>query len=198
LVGHHGNVSIAVACAPRIRSTTERGKDAMLDQRMLDAVNRQINAELYSAYLYLSMSARFAAMGLPGGANWTRVQAQEEMAHAAKFYDHVIERSGLVKLMAIEEPPSSWDTPLAMFEEILTHEQKVTALIDALADLALEMKDHASHNMLQWFIAEQVEEEASADEMIQKLRLTQDAPGGLFQLDNEMAARIFVPPVATA
>jgi ferritin len=170
----------------------------MLDQRMLEAVNRQINAELYSAYLYLSMSARFAALGLPGGANWTRVQAQEEMAHAAKFYDHVIERNGAVRLMAIEEPPSSWDTPLAMFENILTHEQKVTSLINDLADLALELRDHASHNMLQWFIAEQVEEEASAEEMIQKLRLTQDAPGGLFQLDNEMSLRVYVPPVPAA
>lgn len=165
----------------------------MLDQKMLDAINRQINAELYSAYLYLAMSARFAAMGLPGGANWTRVQAQEEMTHAAKFYDHVIERNGEIKLTAIEEPPSSWDTPLAIFEEILAHEQKVTALIDDLADLAISLKDHASHNMLQWFIAEQVEEEASADDVIQKLRLTQDAPGGLFQLDSELAARVFVP-----
>lgn len=170
----------------------------MLDQRMLDAINRQINAELYSAYLYLSMSARFAALGLPGGANWTRVQAQEEMGHAAKFYDHVIERNGEVKLTAIDEPPTGWDAPLAMFEEILAHEQKVTALINDLADLALELRDHASHNMLQWFIAEQVEEEASADEMIQKLRLTKDAPGGLFQLDNEMAARVYVPPAASA
>ncbi len=166
----------------------------MLQQPMLEAINRQINAELYSAYLYLSMSSRFSALGLPGGANWMRVQAQEEMSHAARFYDHVIERNGEVKLTAIEEPPSVWPTAPAMFEDALDHERKVTGMIDALADLALELKDHASHNMLQWFIAEQVEEEASAEDMIQKLRLTEGAPGGLFQLDNEMAARVFVPP----
>lgn len=170
----------------------------MLPQRMLEAVNRQINAEIYSAYLYLSMSSRFSALGLPGGANWMRVQAQEEMTHAARFYDHLIDRNGEVRLTAIDEPPSEWPTALAMFEEALEHERKVTAMIDALADLALEIKDHASHNMLQWFIAEQVEEEASADDMIQKLRLAEGAPGGLFQLDNEMGTRVFVPPTATA
>ena len=170
----------------------------MLHQRMQDAINSQINAELFSAYLYLSMSANFAALGLPGGANWMRVQAQEEMFHASKFYDHIIERAGRVELTSIDEPQRSWPTALAMFQDALAHEEKVTALIYGLADLALELRDHASHNMLQWFIAEQVEEEATADEMIQKLKLTQDSPGGLFQLDNEMAARVFVPPTATA
>lgn len=170
----------------------------MLHERIQEALNSQINAELYSAYLYLSMSARFAALGLPGGANWTRVQAQEEMFHASKFYDYVIERNAEVKLSAIEQPPGEWTSALAMFDDILRHEQKVTSLIFGLADLALELKDHASHNMLQWFISEQVEEEASVDAMIQKLRLTQDAPGGLFQLDNEMGTRVYVPPVAAA
>jgi ferritin len=170
----------------------------MLHERMQEAINRQINAELYSAYLYLSMSARFAALGLPGGANWTRVQVQEEMFHASKFYDYVIERNAEVKLTAIEGPPSDWTSATGMFEDILRHEEKVTAMIFDLADLALELKDHASHNMLQWFISEQVEEEASAEAMLQKLRLTQGAPGGLFQLDNEMALRVYVPPAANA
>jgi len=167
----------------------------MLHQRMQEAINRQVNAELYSAYLYLSMSARFAALGLPGGANWMRVQVQEELFHASRFYDSMVERGGAVQLSGIEQPPGAWLSALDMFEEALGHEQKVTALIDGLADLALELKDHASHNMLQWFIAEQVEEEAAADQMIHKLRLTQDAPGGLFQLDNEMGLRVYLPPV---
>jgi ferritin len=143
------------------------------------------------------MSARFASLGLRGGAGWMHVQFQEETAHAMKFFDYVLERGGTVTLETIAKPQTEWPSALAMFEHTLQHEQTVTGLINDLADLALQLKDHGTHNVLQWFIAEQVEEEASAEEMIQKLRLTQDAPGGLFQLDNEMAARVFVPP-ATA
>ena len=102
------------------------------------------------------------------------------------------------ELAAIAAPPLEWPDALAMFEDALRHENTVTARINDLTDLALELRDHATHNMLQWFIAEQVEEEANAEEMIQKLRLTKDAPGGMFQLDNEMAARVYVPPVPTA
>ena len=166
----------------------------MLHKKMQAALNKQINAEFYSAYLYLSMSARFAALGLPGGANWMHVQFQEETAHAMKLFGYTLERGGTVTLAAIEKPRTAWPSALAMFEHTLEHEQAVTGLINGLADLALELKDHGTHNVLQWFIAEQVEEESSAEEMIHKLRLTQDAPGGLFQLDNEMAARVFVPP----
>jgi ferritin len=169
----------------------------MLHKKMQAALNKQINAEFYSAYLYLSMSARFASLGLRGGAGWMHVQFQEETAHAMKFFDYVLERGGTVTLETIAKPQTEWPSALAMFEHTLQHEQTVTGLINDLADLALQLKDHGTHNVLQWFIAEQVEEEASAEEMIQKLRLTQDAPGGLFQLDNEMAARVFVPP-ATA
>ena len=169
----------------------------MLDTRMQDAINKQINAEYYSAFLYLSMSARFNALGLAGGANWMNIQFQEELAHAMKFVGYVSERGGTVALATIEGPPRDWKSALAMFEHALEHEQKVTGLINALADLALEIKDHATHNLLQWFIAEQVEEEASADTMVQKLRLTKDAPGGIFQLDSEMATRVFTPPAPT-
>ena len=165
---------------------------------MQEALNRQVNAELYSAYLYLSMSASFATLGYPGGANWMRVQAQEELFHASKFYDYLIERSAHIALTAIDEPPRDWATPLAMFEEALEHEQKVTRLIYDLADLALELRDHATSNVLQWFIAEQVEEEASADAMIQKLRLAESSPGALFQIESEMAARVFTAPGAAA
>jgi len=166
----------------------------MLDRRMAAAINDQINYEYYSAFIYLSMSAQFAALGLPGGANWMNVQFQEELAHAMKLFTYLTERGAKVELQAIEAPASEWPNALAMFETALEHEGKVTVRINHLADLALELKDHASHNMLQWFIAEQVEEEANAEEMIQKLKLTKDAPGGMFQLDNEMAARVYVPP----
>jgi ferritin len=170
----------------------------MLHERMEEALNRQINAELFSAYLYLSMSASFAALGLPGGANWMRVQAQEELFHASKFYDYVIERNGHVALQAIDEPPRDWTTPISMFEDALEHEQKVTGLIYDLTDLSVELRDHATNNILQWFIAEQVEEEASADEMVQRLRLAAGSPGALFQIDSEMAGRVYTPPAAEA
>jgi ferritin len=170
----------------------------MLDKRMQDALNDQINYEFYSAFIYLSMSARFAALGLPGGANWMNVQYQEELAHAMKLFSYVTERGGKAELKAIAQPPLEWPDALTMFEHALEHEHTVTQRIGALADLALELKDHATLNMLQWFIAEQVEEEANAEDMIAKLRLTRDAPGGMFQLDAEMATRMFVPPAPAA
>jgi ferritin len=126
------------------------------------------------------------------------VQFQEETAHAMKFFAYVTERGGRVQLEAIEKPQTEWPSALAMFEHALQHEQKVTGMIDALADLALELKDHATHNLLQWFIAEQVEEEANATEMVQKLTLAKDSPAALFNIDRDMAARVFVPPTATA
>ena len=169
----------------------------MLDQRMQDALNGQLNAELYSAYLYLSMSAQFAELGMAGGQSWMHVQFQEELVHAQMFFDYVAERGGRVLLGAIAQPEREWPSGLAMFEQALAHEQKVTGLINALADLALELRDHATLQKLQWFIGEQVEEEATADDMVKKLRLVQDAPGGLYEIDKELAARVFTPPVAT-
>ena len=166
----------------------------MLDERMTAAINDQINYEYYSAFIYLSMSAQFVALGLPGGANWMNVQFQEELSHAMKFFTYLTERGAKIELQTIEAPAHEWPDALAMFETALEHERKVTTRINHLADLALELRDHASHNMLQWFIAEQVEEEGNAEEMIQKLKLTKDAPGGMFQLDNEMAVRVYVPP----
>lgn len=170
----------------------------MLNERMQAAINKQINAEFYSAYLYLAMSATFSDLGLPGGANWMKVQFQEELFHAQKFYDYVVERGGSVELEDIKAEAKVWTTPQQMFEHTLEHERRVTGLINDLADLALELKDHATHNVLQWFIAEQVEEEASADDMVQKCRLAADAPGGLYQLDKELAARVYTPPATAA
>jgi len=168
----------------------------MIDQRMQEALNKQINAEIYSAYLYLSMSAHFQSVNLAGFANWMRVQWQEELAHALKFYDYVNERGGRVVLQAVEAPPSAWDSPLALFEHVHQHEQKVTGMINKLVDLAVEIRDHATNNVLQWFVAEQVEEEASADEVVQKLKLVGDDPGALFMIDRELAQRVFVAPAA--
>jgi ferritin len=168
----------------------------MIVDAMQKAINEQVNAELYSAYLYLSMKAYFEDAGLPGFANWMQVQTLEESSHAMKLFGYLVERGGRVHLGAIEEPPSEWEGPQAVFENVLAHEQFVTGRINSLMDLAIELKDHATANMLQWFIAEQVEEEASADTLLQKVKLMKDAPGGLFMLDQELAARVFTPPAA--
>jgi len=170
----------------------------MLDTRMEEAINRQINAEIYSGYLYLSMAAQFADLGMAGGQNWMTVQYQEELSHAQKMFDYVIERGGRVTLAPIEGPQTEWKTGLAMFADAYAHEQKVTALINDLATLALELKDHATHNFLQWFIAEQVEEEATASDMVQKFTMAGEHPAGMYQLDKELAARVFTPPAAAA
>lgn len=168
----------------------------MLSPKMEAALNSQINAEYYSSYLYLSMAAYFDSINLPGFANWMRVQQQEELVHALKFFDFVSERNGRVKLTAIEGPETEWANPLAVFEAALAHERLVTGLINKLVDLALAESDHASNNFLQWFVAEQVEEEATADGILQQLRLMKDAPGGLFMIDRELGQRVFTPPTA--
>lgn len=170
----------------------------MLHQKMQDALNQQVNAEYYSAYLYLAMAATFADLGLPGGVNWMKVQFQEELVHAGMFVDYIIERGGEVELSDIKAHSKDWTTPLAVFEAILAHEQHVTGLISDLADLALQNKDHSTFQFLQWFIGEQVEEEASAQDVLDKLRLAGETAGGLYQVDRELAARVFTPPaVAT-
>ena len=168
----------------------------MISKKMQDALNEQINAELCSAYLYLSMDAYFQSTNLVGFANWMRVQTQEEMAHATKMYDYVNERGGKVTLKQIAGPPTEWESPLAIFEAVYEHEQKVTALINNLVDMAIAEKDHAANTFLQWFVSEQVEEESSADLMVQKLKLMKDAPGGLYMLDNELSQRVFTPPAS--
>ena len=168
----------------------------MLPEKMLSAFNKQINAEMYSAYLYLSMEAYFQSINLTGFASWMRVQTQEEMMHAMKIYDFVFERGGKVTLEAIAKPVSSWTSPLAAFEEVLKHEQHVTSLINKLVDLAIKEKDHASNIFLQWFVTEQVEEEASADAVIQRLKLVENYSSGLFMIDTELGQRTFTMPAA--
>lgn len=170
----------------------------MFSENMEKALNDQTNAEMYSAYLYLSMAAFFQAEGLSGFSTWMRVQAREEMVHAMKFYDFINERGGRVTLQPIEAPPDAWDSPLAVFEATYRHEQKVTTLINNLVDLALAEHDHATHIFLQWFVTEQVEEEDSANEVIQKINLVGDAKGGMFMLDRELGQRTFTPPAGLA
>jgi ferritin len=167
----------------------------MLSEKMEKAINDQINAETYSAYLYMAMAAWAEEKQLAGFAHWLKVQAQEEMTHALKFWGQVNERGAKVTLAEIAAPPSEWESPLAMAEAVLEHERKVTGLINNLMDIAMDERDHASVSFLQWFIDEQVEEEASADEIIGKLKLVQQTEGGLYLLDQEMGQRVFNMPV---
>ncbi len=168
----------------------------MIQQKMIDALNRQINEEMFSAYLYLAMSNWFEAQGLKGFANWMMVQYQEEMTHALKIYKYLHDQGADVKFMEIKEPPQKWDSPLHAFEETLKHEQHITQCINDLVDLAEELKDRATYNFLQWFIDEQVEEEANDREIIDKLKLIGDSTNGLFMLDRELAQRQFVDETA--
>jgi len=166
----------------------------MISEKVQKALNDQVAAEFYSAYLYLSMSAYLESIDLPGFANWMRVQYQEEVTHAEKIFDHVIERDGRAVVKAWEAPPAEWKSALDVFETAYAHEQKVTGLINNLVDLALSEKDHASFNFLQWFVNEQVEEEASVKAIVQQLRLLGDSRAGLFQIDRELGRRVFTPP----
>lgn len=161
----------------------------MLSKKMEATLNKQINAELWSAYLYLSMSAYFESINLSGFANWMRVQAQEEVDHAMRFYNHINERRGRVILSAIAAIPTTWKSPLHAFEEAFKHEQKVTAMIENIATIAAAQKDYAATTMLHWFHDEQVEEELSTDTIAQKLKMIQKSTGGLFMLDRELAKR---------
>ncbi len=169
----------------------------MISEKMQDALNGQLNAEFYSAYLYLSMAGYFESIDLKGFANWMRVQTQEEQFHAMKFYDHIIERGGRVILQQIEAPPNNWDSPLAVLEATLKHEQKVTGLINDLVFLAREQKDNASEIFLQWFVKEQVEEEDNVGTVLAQIKLVKDSPQALFMMDKEMAQRVFAPPTAS-
>ncbi|MEW6595710.1 MAG: ferritin [Thermodesulfobacteriota bacterium] len=165
-----------------------------MNTKLEKALNEQINAEFYSSYLYLAMSAHFETAGLPGCARWMQAQAQEEWFHGMKFYGFVHERGGRVELKAIAAPPAKWTSTLAVFENVLAHEQKVTGRINDLMDLALKEKDHATTIFLQWFVSEQVEEEAGVGAILGKLRLIGKDSGGLFALDNELGRRVFTPP----
>lgn len=168
----------------------------MLNQKMVNALNGQMGNEFYSAYLYLSMSAASAGMGLKGAANWFMVQYQEEMVHFMKFYNYVISQGGAVTLAAVKAPPSIFKSLLDMFEQTLKHEQFITKCINDLSDLSLQEKDHATAVLLQWYVTEQVEEEANDNDVLARLRLVGKDGNGLFMLDKELSMRVFTPPPA--
>lgn len=168
----------------------------MLSKKMEKAFNDQINAELFSSYLYLSMSAYLSSANLPGFANWMGVQTKEENAHATMMFNFVLERGGNIKLQPIAQPRTSWKNIIDVFEEVYAHEQKVTKLIHNLLDIALQEKDHASANFLQWFVSEQVEEEASASEILEQLKIVEGKGHGLLLLDRELKTRTFNDPLA--
>lgn len=153
------------------------------------ALNAQLNAEMYSSNLYLSMAAWFDARMLRGFAGWMRAQATEEMGHALRFYNYLVERGNRVKIQAIAAPPTEWGSPVAVFEQALKHEQKVTGMIHDLVNQAVAERDHATQIMLQWFVSEQVEEESSAAEMLDKLKTLSKTPAGIVILDAEAAKR---------
>ncbi len=163
----------------------------MLSEKLHEALNAQINAELWSAYLYLSMSMDAEAKGLKGVANWFYVQFQEEQDHARILMNYILSRDGKVTLRPIEEVRTEWASPLEMFRDTLAHEKEVTAMINNLASIAAEDKDFASSNMLVWFVDEQVEEEESAREMISACEAVDGNKFGLYMLDKELAARTY-------
>ncbi len=170
----------------------------MLGTKVQEALNKQINAELFSEYLYLSMSAYFETQSFKGMAQWMRVQAGEEHTHAMKFFDFLNDRDGRVTLSQIEAPKNEWKSPLDVFEEALRHEQKVTGLINDLSNLALAEKDHAAHDFLEWFVNEQVEEEANARTIVDQLKLVGDNGTGLYMIDQQLGQRTAAPAPAGA
>lgn len=162
----------------------------MINKTMQDAVNEQIKHEFYSAYLYLAMAAYCEAANLPGFGHWMRVQNQEETAHAMKLFDHVIDRGGRVTLQAIDQPPAEFQSQLEMMQLVVGHERKVTGLIHRLYDLAVKESDPATQVLLQWFITEQVEEEKTAGQIAEQLKMIGDQGVALLMLDRELGTRV--------
>jgi len=169
----------------------------MLSKKMEKAINEQINAELFSAYLYLSMSAYFESEGYEGMANWMRIQYQEEEVHAFRFFDYVNERGGRVVLKAIDAPAATWKSAEHVFSETLKHEQKVSGLINKLVKLARAEDDYATESFLRWYVDEQVEEEATAEGILQKVKMVGKTGNALYMLDKELGQRVFTPPTTT-
>lgn len=166
----------------------------MISPKLQDAINAQINAEFWSAYLYLSMGMHFESEGHAGLANWFRIQFKEEQAHAEIFINYLNSRGGRVMLKAIDEVPTSWESPLDAFQATLAHEEKVTAMINNIYALAEEEHDYATANKLDWFVAEQVEEEETARGLIDRFKLIGDNGLALYTIDQELAARTYTVP----
>jgi ferritin len=161
----------------------------MLSKTMEAAINEQIKHEFYSAYFYLSMAAYCESNNLFGSAKWLKMQAGEEQEHALKFFGHVLDRGGKVTLQAIPQPPAEYTSLVDVFEQVLAHEQKVTALITRLYELAVKENDYPTQFLLQWFINEQVEEEQNGTTIVEMLRMVGSQPQGLFMIDSKLGAR---------
>lgn len=170
----------------------------MIKDEMLKALNAQLNKEFFSEYLYLSMSAYFSNIGLNGFANWMRVQTQEEHSHAMLIYDYIVSQNGKVELEKIEKPKTEWKDSLELFEQVLAHEEFITESINSVITVAEEQKDRATASYFLWFIDEQVQEEASAQDIISKLKLIDTDKSALYMLDKDLATRVFTPPTKTA
>ncbi len=170
----------------------------MISEKMQDALNEQMNKEFYSAYLYLAMSAYCNTIGLPGFSNWMRQQYEEETLHVTKMYDYILDQGGKVHLKKIEEPPKEFGTPLEIFEETLQHEQFVTGCINELMGMAFDERDYATQTFLQWYVTEQVEEEANVNDILAPLRMVGDDKGGLMMIDQQLAQRLPPAPLAPA
>jgi ferritin len=166
----------------------------MVSKEMSKALNEQLNFEIYSAYVYASMSSWFKAQDLNGFANWMEVQVKEEMDHASMFYHFLHDAGADVEFEAIPKPKSSWTSPTEVFEDTLAHEREVTRRINNLIDMALSEKDHATNARLQWFITEQVEEEANDLAILRQLKLVNGSPNALLMMDRELAQRTYAPP----
>ncbi|MDK2906467.1 ferritin [Petrotoga miotherma DSM 10691] len=160
-----------------------------LEDKMLNALNDQINKEIFSAYLYYSMAAYFDSMNLEGFANWMKVQAKEELTHAQKLYDYIYDKGGVVELDSIDKPKKEWENPLEAFKDAYEHELSVTQSIDKLVDLAKELNDHATQNFLQWFVNEQVEEEANTKKIVDTLQMIGESKTALFMYNGQLGSR---------
>jgi ferritin len=161
----------------------------MLNDKLQTALNDQIQREMYSAYIYLAMSANCDERNLTGFATWMKMQAQEEMMHAMRIYDHILERGGTVILQAIEQPPSEFGSPLDIMEKSLAHERFITGQINELYDLAVEVGDRPAQVMLQWFITEQMEEESTVDDIVERLKMFGQEGAALLMVDTELGSR---------
>jgi ferritin len=168
-----------------------------MNAKIEKAFNKHMNFELFSAYVYFSMSAYLEGQNLKGMANWMRIQAQEEMTHVMRFYNFILDRDAKVSMLPVDGPAVDWDSPMAAFEDAYKHECEVSSRIHKLVELALAENDRAADSFLKWFVDEQVEEEASVKEIVDKLKLVGDNGAALFMIDNDLGSRVFTPP-ATA
>ncbi|PID78086.1 MAG: ferritin [Deltaproteobacteria bacterium] len=166
----------------------------MLNEKVEKALNDQLNAESFSAYLYLSMSSYFESLNMKGFATWMRVQAEEEYVHAKKFYDFILQRGGRIRLKGFEDPQTDWDSPEDAFAGSLHHEEYITSRINSLMNIAIEEKDHATQIFLQWFVTEQVEEEDNVGSVLSQIRMMGETKNGLYMLDRELGQRSLEEP----